>query len=321
MKDKLKEFLSFTAADSFPVKVAQDWDLIRMIVQNNYIPPSHIQLCPTNKCTRKCTFCSCSERDKKAELSLGEIANLIHTFYSLGCEGVTITGGGEPLCHPHINHIIEKFIEVDIAVGLVSNADLIEILDPSVGNEMTWCRVSCSDEMPFDLTWWGKLEGVAQKMDKVDWSLSYVVSSNPQPKNIALFAEAATKAGFRHMRVVSDLLDYENVPWLGDYGYDIILYQHRKKPKRGTKDCWISLLKPLIDASGDLFPCCGAQYAEKVPSRNFNGIMKMGDVKDAPEIWRDQKKFDGSVCYRCYYTDYNRFLNGLLTPLDHKEFK
>jgi hypothetical protein len=36
--------------------------------------------------------------------------------------------------------------------------------------------------------------------------------------------------------------------------------------------------------------------------------------------FKTQEPFDGSVCQRCWYRQYNDFLAGLLTPIENDEF-
>jgi len=59
---------SFTAADSMPLKVLLDKDLVHHAHHDNRLTPVHIQFLPTNKCNMNCDFCSCAERDQNLEM-------------------------------------------------------------------------------------------------------------------------------------------------------------------------------------------------------------------------------------------------------------
>ena len=83
---------SYAAASTFPVKIMLHNGLVRYIRTKSKLPMVHLQLNPTNKCTRNCTFCSCSERDKELELGHRKIINMMKKAKSCGCESVTITG-------------------------------------------------------------------------------------------------------------------------------------------------------------------------------------------------------------------------------------
>jgi len=48
--------------------------------------------------------------------------------------------------------------------------------------------------------------------------------------------------------------------------------------------------------------------------------MKMGDIKDLPDILDKQKNFDGSICDTCFYQQYNDALKKLLNKPEHLNF-
>jgi len=244
---------------------------------------------------------------------------ILRTFYKLGCESVTITGGGDPLCHPNIIDILKIFYTLNIEIGMVTNADLIHTLPKDIWNLVTWCRISCSDEYKANPVWINNIKNTIMSTDKVDWAFSYVLTKTPDLKNLMEHIDFAEKVGMTHVRVVSDILDYGSMSDI-DIDSPIVIRQKRNKPRTGNGDCWLSLLKPVIDVTGRIFPCCGIQYSEEKSSRDFTESMCMGTIEDAKEIWLNQRKFDGFVCYNCYYTDYNDFLSKLLLDLDHRKF-
>jgi hypothetical protein len=66
---------------------------------------------------------------------------------------------------------------------------------------------------------------------------------------------------------------------------------------------------------------CGFQYAEATPSRGESDAMRMCYYKDFAEMLNSNKPFDGSVCVKCYYDNYNDILDKLLdTDVKHEEF-
>ena len=93
MKEDIKA--SYSAAGTLPIKILLHDKLIQRIRKEGKIMPIHVQLCPTNKCNLSCAFCSCSERDKKLELSYENIDEIMTKAKHCGCESVTITGDAE----------------------------------------------------------------------------------------------------------------------------------------------------------------------------------------------------------------------------------
>jgi len=128
------------------------------------------------------------------------------------------------------------------------------------------------------------------------------------------------------VRVVSDILNPSDVAIamakmkLRGKDYKVV-YQARTKPTKGRQKCFISLLKPTIAADGLIYPCCGAQYAIKDRKHDFHELMSMGTMdRDLVDVISKQIYFDGSVCDRCYYDNYNEMLGLLMDEVKHKEW-
>ena len=315
----INRHLSYTAANSLPIKLFHHAPLMRSLLEDRKVIPVHIQLNPTNRCNRSCGFCSCMARDPEAELSLEAIRTIMREFRDLGAESVTITGGGEPCLHREISGIIRSIRDLGVEIGLVTNAlDLgaVRNLD-----RLSWCRVSGSDAG-------GVPGGLAEHIRRasIDWAFSYVASEAPDIGNICDYIRFANEHRFTHVRVVPDLLRVDDV----DIGKireavhrrvddRLVIYQDRKTHTRGAEPCYISLLKPVVGADGNLYPCCGTQYAEAIPSLDYGPGMRM-ETEAIGALYRQQRFFRGG-CSRCYYDDYNTILRTLLRDdIDHKKF-
>ena len=329
-----KRSSSFTAANTFPLKLLN----IKCVGKERKIKPIHVQLNPTNRCNLNCDYCSCSERDKQLGLSLDSCAELMSSFRALGCKSVTVTGGGEPTCHKQISKLLRGIEWLHIKIGLVTNGTLLhktESLDTA-----TWIRISASDQLETQLErigssldlWLKNISVAVHNFPMVDWAFSYVIGKNPSMDNIVKIVDFAYLHSFTHVRIVNDIFiadqlktqmnDVKHYVRLGVEGEDDskVIYQDRSSWTRGSELCYISLLKPVIGADGYIYPCCGTQYALADPSRDYEKLMRMGFWKNIPEIWREQKAFDGSVCKKCYYSSYNVALDAMVNGLKHKEF-
>jgi len=310
--------LSFTSASTFPAKLLSKSTV--EFVSNKSIKPLHIQLNPTNKCNLNCSFCSCKGKDD-TEMTLDQVSNILERFRALGTMAVTISGGGDPLCHPNINEIIRKCKELNLEVGLVTNAILLSRLDTDL--DIKWCRISLSGENLISFN----TKKIIQSMPQVDWAFSYVMISNNY-SNVVEAVRIANELKVTHIRIVDDILDggksyiEDAKKLIRDEGVDekLVIYQGRKGHTKGINKCLISLIKPSIDAHGLVFPCCGVQYALAKPSMSYSSEFCMGD--DYEKIWRDQESFDGSICVKCYYENYNNILNLMWdsASLEHKNF-
>jgi len=319
--------LSYTAANTFPVKVSQHRDIPD---RRGKIPPLHIQLNPTNVCNLNCSFCSCSNRNRKLEWDFEEAKETMEIASLLGCRAVTITGGGEPLFYSKINELIEFLHDrLNIRIGLVTNGTVFERLYPESYKNLIWIRISHSDERPFDYIYKTTLTKFILIPNTIGWSFSYVLSDKPNYENICNMVAYANNKRFTHVRIVSDLLNLDHVPGMKsikeylrrtEISDDLVIYQGRKAFVHGRKKCLISLLKPVIGADGKLYACCGAQYSHDPPPGDYNELMSMGPATDLYKIYQGQEYFDGNQCIRCYYDEYNEELERKTIRVEHREF-
>jgi len=319
-----KKIESYTAAGIFPTKVILNKYCIS---DSGKIRPIHIQINPTNACNLNCHFCSCGKRDKSKKIAFPLMKKIIYQAYTCGCRAVTITGGGEPCLYLRINGLIDYIYDLGIKVGLVSNGIALDKIDTH--SKITWLRISHSDYRTFGKDYTNDLEKNISLGQNIDWAFSYVISEKPNFPTIARVIDFANAHNFTHVRLVSDLLNLDNVMGmetirekLKGMGVDdkIVIYQGRKMPVRGRKKCLISLLKPVVGVDGLLYPCCGFQYSKDPPANDYDETMCMGEGLRLPRMYQDQQYFDGSKCTRCYYDEYNILLDKLIEPIDHLEF-
>jgi organic radical activating enzyme len=321
---------SYTAANAWPLKVIQLPET-QAALRLGRLFPIHAQVLLTERCNLNCSWCSCANDSRRTTMPLGRLEQLVDTLQRWSCKAVTITGGGEPLMYPEIDTALDMFHRAGIEVGLVTNGYLLEKrLSRFDLDKVTWCRISCSDDRGLETH--GLREAIELAVDKgprVDWAFSYVLTKDFQPDRLADYIRYANRNSFTHVRVVSDLLDLENVVSMEQVKAEmekrgindsLVIYQGRKEYVRGMQQCLISLLKPVIGADGKIFPCCGAQYALEEPTLNMPDEMCMGTIDDLDDLLAHQKHFDGSICARCYYEDYNTLLNGAIHPLEHQVF-
>ena len=313
---------SYTSAGLMPWKLLQH----KNAVVDGSIRPIHLQLIPTNKCNQNCIWCSCSKVDRTKELSIEEIRDIFKEFATLGTEAVTITGGGEPTVHKDFESILVSAIRNGIKCGVVSNG--INLVNNSIdmdilNNTLTWLRVSVyNTHESYDAR---IIEEIGRLLPDVDIGVSFTVAQGTKveiAKNVC--TAAVVTPNVTHVRFVQDILhandkyNISSMDWIKKNCQTIThkaIFQYRNIFTQGCEQCLISLLKPMIGADGYVYPCCGVQYAGK-------------ELRTLPENFRIGKwdtfkyanSFNGSICSRCYYDEYNRVLSNLIQPLHHKEF-
>ena len=114
-------------------------------------PPVHVRLKPTNRCRHRCGYCcyrnpdlALSERmNESDEIPPAKMREIVADLGQMGVKAVTFSGGGEPLCYPHIGETILGLAGAGIKVAMLTNGglhkgDVARLLARSA----TWVRVS-----------------------------------------------------------------------------------------------------------------------------------------------------------------------------------
>jgi len=264
-------------------------------------------------------------------MSKSQMLEIVAQFVHNETNGVTITGGGEPLLWEHIGHLIELLDLFNIKSGLVTNGLLLSRQNNEILNKLTWCRISQGDAREkWSERFFDRLSGTIKSAPLVGWAFSYVVSQDPDIDKIKRFIQFADDHNFTHVRLVADLLCTNKIPMdivrseLSDFTEQLkvpVIFQDRKKPEKG-ENCRVCYLRPVITPDMNVYACCGVQYAMKDPTLNFPPELCLGNVTDLPKIIKGSAKpFEGAKhCEYCYYGNYNRTLDMLITETQHKEF-
>jgi len=317
---------SYTSASgTFPIKLFHNADVSECL-RDGMIPPAHLQLNPTNACNLNCSFCSCSDRQQKDKLDFEELKAVLARMTNIGLQSVTISGGGEPCMYGKINELIEYMYKLRLKISLVSNGLLLDRIKTESLGLLTWARISFDSSRAFDGKFEDSMMDAISRAPQVDWAFSYVaygVDVSPLRKLV----EFANTNKFTHVRVVSDInnpiggLMEHHREGLVDMDTRIVIFQDRIEYTKGAKNCWISLLKPVIGADGRFYPCCGTQYATEGQARDLVESLSMGHMNDFNWPYHNKgDRFDGSVCDKCYYGHYNEALERMLSDVEHVEF-
>jgi len=322
-KDNLNSYKS--AEIDIPEKLILNRKALKMLAENK-LKPVHLQLFPTNKCNLNCSFCSCDDRNKKDELDIEEIKAFINKNIST-IQSVTVSGGGEPLMYPHINELFDFLTEKEIKIGLVSNGLLMDRYTPDLFDKCTWIRLSLSeashDNKVFDV-----IEKYIKNV-KTDWAFSYVAGKDTD-KDVTTILKFYNDFfnEITHFRVVGDINNTDDrVKKIEEYfirnniDCSKLIFQSRTSFTKGAKKCYLAMIKPVIAANGNIYPCCGVQYAIKNSKKDLNDMLKMGHIYDTKTVFNKEYFDTYGVCSKCYYDVYNKFIDIFFKKnTKHKQF-
>jgi MoaA/NifB/PqqE/SkfB family radical SAM enzyme len=244
------------------------------------------------------------------ELSFEEIQEALVMFRRLGAETVEITGGGEPMMHPHINEIILYASMLGYEVGLITNGTLLDKLN--VGKNLKWIRISANG-----LDYNGTQIKKPEIGDETVLGFSYVydlhndASYNTlrEVRDLALWWRA------KYVRVVPNCKgnsymedESEIVRVVGELGKPLF---YQGKIKSPSNRCWIGYLKPFLNVDGYVYPCSSTVLNQDADEQ-FNPKYRWYHWRDAGGMYNcegGQKPFDGSGCTDCVFTTNNEMFD------------
>jgi hypothetical protein len=184
--------------------------------------------------------------------------------------------------------------------------------------ELTWLRVSIVPGKPLDQVR-DLLLHLCLKLPEVDIGVSQVVDDLTDLDVSEAICGVVEDSQITHIRFVQEIFGLpETMSHLVDRCSGLTtkaVYQWRNEHRPGMKSCYMARLKPVIAASGLVFPCCGVQYAA-MDARALPSDFAMGHWS----LYGAGSRFDGSRCRRCYYWQYNTVLGRIVEPVDHEDF-
>lgn len=126
-------------------------DRLRDIAAGGIPPPVHIRLKPTNRCNHRCAYCCYRHPDlllgetmqERDEIPQAKMQELVEDLVEMGVRAVTFSGGGEPLCYPHIVEAASALADGGIKIAMLTNGSQLEGEAAALlAQRATWVRVS-----------------------------------------------------------------------------------------------------------------------------------------------------------------------------------
>jgi len=306
-----------STTSKIPLKAMLNKALSDSIEKNKKLIPVHLQLSITNKCNKNCSFCSFKQRNKSLELDYVELKKIINTFLRLGTQAVTITGGGEPLCHPDINKLLLYCQHKKLKVGLVTNGTMLNNLEYEAAKAITWCRISLGDDQ--DNTQIENIEtvlsSVIPKLPFIVWSYSYVVLENQNPLLQVRAAKFAKSLGLINVRFLPDQSNIFNIDMVAvkenmekNNLADFCVFDEKTSTEFPDK-CWLYLLRPFVVADGSVYSCCCIQYCSSEEKSGAQPVVchysKYKQKLNNTEMYKPK-------CNICFFEHYNHYINAAL---------
>lgn len=240
-------------------------------------PPVSVQMNITNRCACKCLMC------KKHEWNLGDIdfsdaMVIIKQLSAMGTESIVFSGG-DPLVYPQLAQLIaccENMAVGILTAGNVKFNDWDKIID-----RVTWVRFSVD---AYDKEQWKKIRGSTDK--------GYTFLCENLEKVAGLLKPEDRKKKVRlNMCILKDVNEDQQekvAKWAESLGFDFMAHDTRvfeefmKKKEhhdRVPPKCIIPFVHCVIEANGDVYPCCDVMN-ENAAWEDVNQGYRLGSLKD-----------------------------------------
>lgn len=242
---------------------------------------------PTSRCNLKCEFCSVANREHH-ELTRGQIVQYMDTCGSLGCKAIILTGGGEPLCYPDIQWLVDWLTSSGYAIGLITNGTMCDRLPAGAWEAFDWVRVSYTGH---------ELNLPEMKGPTLGFSVV-----NPTPETLRAAEQVAFTHGADYLRVVPDCRPgREQQGCVPSWSRTFI---QPKEPRCPQVDvCHQAFLRPYLHESGMVYPCDSVTlhedrqvFDEKYAWCDLNSLERMCRERRFPFKPRE-------LCTRCVFAD------------------
>ena len=142
-RNTANRYLDATAANLIAVQ-----DKVLRILKGEIPDPEVVELFITNYCSFACPYCRCAKYhgNRSEFLDFTVLARLLDDLTKRGVKTIELGGGGEPLEHPVITDIFERFVKNEFRVGLITNGYVL------IGREdLTDLLLGCADWVRFSL--------------------------------------------------------------------------------------------------------------------------------------------------------------------------
>ena len=125
--------------------------------------PIFMEVGLTNKCNMACYWCITENgRDNKAgaHLEINALKRYLKDFSEMGGKAVTYAGQGEPTFYPHFEEAVLYAKEMNLELGLMTNAVYKEKYNEIIGKNFEWIRISLDTLDAEKYKEWKEIDGV-----------------------------------------------------------------------------------------------------------------------------------------------------------------
>lgn len=246
---------------------------------------------PTNICTQDCEWCFFKEYRKKNPVSMPieTMITLLSDLSEMGCKSVIFSGGGEPLCHPNIQHALWYAKGLGLKIGLITNGDkLNKEMNDVILHTCDWVKIS--------------INSIYEDSEKLV-HIKDLIKRRRTIVSISTFDESIIK-GFKEEGVKPDFFTLSEI-------------RENKPQERDYNSCHVINSYTSIGPDCNAYLCC---------SHLGNLKKSYGNIKKTPlpKLWMGRKRRkilkQHHKCPPCRFDAQNETIDYFMGAKPHKEF-
>lgn len=137
------------------LKIFRHRDLLDKLENGARCNPLYIRIKPTNLCNHNCYYChyknpylTLDEYNPKDMIPREKMLEIVSDMASMGVKAVTFSGGGEPLVYPYIEETMEKILDSQIELSIITNGSLLQGKKAELLAKSKWVRISIDSMNP-----------------------------------------------------------------------------------------------------------------------------------------------------------------------------
>lgn len=125
-------------------------DKLNAILNRERTAPLYVRIKPTNVCNQNCNYCVYANDavidnrvvNRRTSIPWDKMKEILDDLIGMGTKAITFSGGGEPLCYPHICDALEIVNKNGIDYAMITNGQaLLERERVALANA-SWVRIS-----------------------------------------------------------------------------------------------------------------------------------------------------------------------------------
>lgn len=125
-------------------------DKVKAILEGKRTAPLYVRIKPTNICNQKCWYCVYADDavivdrsvNRRESIPWWKLQEIIDDLAVMGTKAVAFSGGGEPLCYPHIHDAISLVKDKGIEFAMITNGQALDERACESLYEAKWVRIS-----------------------------------------------------------------------------------------------------------------------------------------------------------------------------------